>query len=215
MKVIDLTHKLENGMNVWPGCPSPNFTWNGNVAEGDMAQVTTITFTTHTGTHMDCPTHMMADGFHADETDPAFFIGKGLVIDARNYGANEEMGMEIFDGYDLDGVEFLFICNGWDKYWNTPKFFEYPYIKTEVAEFLRDHPTIRGLCLETGGPDPVAWTDFKNHKTFFQNRKQTIVENLKNVDQLIGKSFTFVGLPLPIQNGDGSSIRAIAILDEE
>jgi kynurenine formamidase len=39
-------------------------------------------------------------------------------------------------------------------------------------------------------------------------------ENLANLDQLVGKRFTFVGFPLRIRGGTGSPVRAVAVLDE-
>jgi kynurenine formamidase len=43
----------------------------------------------------------------------------------------------------------------------------------------------------------------------------THIENLCNLDKIIGKRFTFVGLPLKIRKGTGSPMRAVAILDGE
>jgi kynurenine formamidase len=42
----------------------------------------------------------------------------------------------------------------------------------------------------------------------------THFENLANLDQLIGKRFTFIGFPLRIRAGTGSPVRAVALLDE-
>jgi kynurenine formamidase len=39
-------------------------------------------------------------------------------------------------------------------------------------------------------------------------------ENLCNLDKVVGKRFTFIGLPLKIRGGTGSPIRAIALLEE-
>ncbi|KAK7199524.1 putative cyclase [Novymonas esmeraldas] len=38
--------------------------------------------------------------------------------------------------------------------------------------------------------------------------------DLVNVEQLVGISFTFVGLPLRIRGGDGSPVRAVAIVED-
>ena len=38
-------------------------------------------------------------------------------------------------------------------------------------------------------------------------------ENLKNLDQLLGKFFLFAALPLKFENSDGCSCRAVAIID--
>jgi kynurenine formamidase len=39
------------------------------------------------------------------------------------------------------------------------------------------------------------------------------MENLCNLDKVVGKRFTFIGLPLRIRQGTGSPIRAVAVLD--
>ena len=51
------------------------------------------------------------------------------------------------------------------------------------------------------------------HQIFLEHEK-TVVENLTNLDKLLGKDFTFVALPLKIKGGDGSPVRAVALLDE-
>ncbi|CAM42764.1 hypothetical protein, unknown function [Leishmania braziliensis MHOM/BR/75/M2904] len=38
---------------------------------------------------------------------------------------------------------------------------------------------------------------------------------LVNVEELIGESFTFYGLPLRIRGGDGSPVRAVAVIDDK
>jgi kynurenine formamidase len=38
-------------------------------------------------------------------------------------------------------------------------------------------------------------------------------ESLCNLEQLIGKRFTYFGLPLNIDGGTGSPIRAVAVLN--
>lgn len=42
----------------------------------------------------------------------------------------------------------------------------------------------------------------------------THIENLCNLDKLLGKRFTFIALPLKIRAGTGSPVRAVAILGE-
>jgi kynurenine formamidase len=42
----------------------------------------------------------------------------------------------------------------------------------------------------------------------------THFENLANLDQVVGKRFTFMGFPLKIRNGTGSPVRAVALLED-
>ncbi len=213
MKVIDLSQTLEQGMSVYPGAPEPTFEQVGSVTGGDVYQLIKFTMTTHTGTHMDCNTHVSKEGYYTDTQDMAFFMGKGVVIDCSKYGEREEMGMEIFRGIDLDGINFILIYCNWAKRWGTLEFWSnYPYISEEVAHFIASHKTIRGIGLEYACLDPAEQTDLDLHKIILAKEK-VIIENFTNLDKLIGKEFTYIGLPLKLKNGEGSPIRPVAIIN--
>ncbi len=214
MKIVDLSHVFEEGMSVFPGAPEPVFEQIGSVKDGDVYQLTKFEMTTHTGTHMDCTTHVSEEGYYTDTQDLSFFIGKGLVIDCSDYVDDEEMGMEIFDGYQLDDVNFIFLYCDWAKKWGTPEFWSgYPYISEEVTRFIANHESIRGIGLEYGSLDPDTNPGLDLHKILLKEEK-TIMENLNNLDKLIGKDFTYIGLPLKIKDGDGSPIRPVGIIKE-
>ncbi|MBN2284990.1 MAG: cyclase family protein [Tissierellales bacterium] len=214
MRVIDLSQKLEQGMAVYPGAPEPTFEQWQSVADGDIYQLIKFSMTTHTGTHLDCNTHVHKDGYSTDTQDVGFFIGKGRVLDCTKYANNEVMGMEIFDGIDLDGVNFIFLYCGWDKKWGQPEFWsDYPYISMEVAEFIRDHHTVRGIGMEYACLDPNNQPELDLHKVVLSKEK-TVIENLANLDLINGKDFLFVGLPLKFKDGEGSPIKAVAIIEE-
>ena len=89
----------------------------------------------------------------------------------------------------------------------------YPNFNKELAHFLADHPTVRGVGLETPGCDPTEVEDLTIHKIYLSKDK-TIFECVTNLDQLLGKDFTFIGLPLKICGSEGSPIRAVAVLDD-
>jgi kynurenine formamidase len=211
--VIDLTQTLENGMAVYPGAPVPKFERVGSVKGGDPYQLIKFEMTTHVGTHLDCQTHVMPSGFSDDTQDMAFFMGKGTVIDCSKYGEGSVMGMEIFKNVDLTGKEFVLLFCDWAKRWYEPGFWgEYPVLSREAIEFLANHKEIRGLGVEYAAIDPISDPGLTLHKIFLAKEK-TIIENLTNLDKLIGKDFEFIALPLKFKDGDGSPVRAVAVLD--
>ncbi|GHS99552.1 cyclase [Synergistales bacterium] len=213
MKVIDLSQTLENGMAVYPGAPLPKFERLGSVKDGDAYQLIKFEMTTHVGTHLDCQTHVKTAGFSTDSQDLSFFIGKGIVIDCSKYGPGSVMGMEIFDGVNLSGKEFALLYCDWAKRWYEPSFWgEYPVLSKEAIEFLANSKEIRGLGVEYAAIDPIADTALTLHKIFLAKEK-TIIENLTNLDQLIGKDFQFIALPLKFKDGDGSPVRPVAIIE--
>lgn len=219
MKVYDLTHTLSNDMPIWAGSPVPNFHTIGDCNNGDKFQLTTIKeLVCHVGTHIDCDSHQCPNGFYTDTQDVNYWVGKGLVLDVTSYPEGAEMGMEVFDGVDLDGVEYILVYSGWSSRWSDPTSFygNYAVFSLEVMQFLAKHPTVRGLCVETNSVDiyGVQGDDSEiRHKNFLWN-KTTITEclNLECAKELIGKNFLYVGAPLKIKHGEGSPTRALAIV---
>ena len=61
MKLIDLSHPLFDGMPVYPGAESPHFETVATVGQDGYAEKR-ITFFSHTGTHLDAPSHILARG---------------------------------------------------------------------------------------------------------------------------------------------------------
>jgi kynurenine formamidase len=87
---------------------------------------------------------------------------------------------------------------------------DYPGLNREATEFIIDQGCIN-FGVDAASPD--MWYDktYPCHSVCGE-RGITHMENLCNLDKIIGKRFTFIGLPLKIRNGTGSPIRAVAIL---
>jgi kynurenine formamidase len=90
---------------------------------------------------------------------------------------------------------------------------DYPGLDREGTEFIIDQGCVN-LGVDSASPD--MWYDktYPCHSVCAE-RGITHIENLSNLDKIIGKRFTFIGLPLKIRKCTGSPLRAGAILDEE
>ena len=71
---------------------------------------------------------------------------------------------------------------------------------------------IKGIGEDCISIDPCDSIDFPNHITLL-GAGLVNTENLKNLDQLLGKSFLFAALPLKFENSDGCSCRAVAMVE--
>lgn len=212
MKLIDLSQTLESGMTVFPGAPEAVFEKVGNLEAGDSYSLIKFEMTTHVGTHIDCNSHTKNGGFCADTQDINFFAGKGIVIDCSSCGENSEIGMELIGKYDLTDKEYILFHTGWDKYWGEEKFWKgFPLLSDELLAYLSNHDRVKGIGVDYGSIDPVDDAKLSKHGIFLKNEK-SVVENLTNLETLLGKDFVFVALPLKFKNGDGSPIRAVAIV---
>lgn len=201
MKCIDLTHKIENNMPVYPGTASLEMI-PANTIEKDGFREKVITFCSHTGTHMDAPSHMLQQGKNLDDYDCSKFIGKALLVpieDEKNIRDYAEQ---------LKHVDFVIFKTGWSKYWGKAKYFEkYPCIRMETTNYLIGFD-LKGIGFDAISIDPID-SKFENHYIVFEN-DMIIIENLTNLDQIDEEIFELMVLPLNIKTADGSPIRAIA-----
>ena len=216
MNIIDLSHALETGMPVFPGDPAPRFTVQGDLASGDAFTLIRFEMTTHTGTHVDCDTHIFPDGFRTDGTDLSRFVGRGVAIDCRMFGEGERIPAGVFQNQDLSQKEFVLLCCGWDKHWGTEKFFgDYPVLSAEAAEYLSKLDHIRGIGVEYPSIDPLWDEALTLHRILLGGKDKCVIENLRDLDRLLGRDFLFSALPLKFRNGEGSPVRAAALMDWE
>ena len=206
MKVYDLTHTIQNDMPVYPGTEQPKLTTACTI-EAVGYRETLLHMFSHTGTHMDAPAHMLLDGAALDNYPADKFAGTAVVVDCRG---QERISLPLLQSYDLNGVDFVLFCTGWDKKWGSPDYYEgFPCLTADAAAYLAALP-LKGVGEDSISLDPCDSADFPNHITLMR-ADFVNTENLTGLDALIGRRFTFVTLPLKFENSDGCSCRAIAM----
>ena len=211
MRVVDLTHVIEPGMPVYPGTEPPQFAV-GSTYERDGFKETRLSLFTHTGTHLDPPSHIFAGRTTIDQFPTSQFIGTALAIDCRAAGAGDAITMDYLAPYGeaLSQVDFLLFNTGWDRFWGTPEYFgDYPCIDFGVLQFVLDG-AYKGIGFDYIGLDPVDDENLPRHKALFQEADIVNIENLTNLDQCGSDPFHFSCFPLNLLDGDGSPVRAVA-----
>lgn len=212
MKIIDLTHTMHKDMPVFPGTEKPIFL-PANTIEKDGFKETKFSMYSHTGTHIDAPSHMLEGGKFLEELEISHFIGKAIVLDFSNI-KNKEISKEDLLKYEnkLKDLDFVLLMTGWSKYWNSDEYFEdFPFLSEEAVDWLIKFD-LKGIGIDAISIDDMKTTTFAIHHKLFKNN-MIIIENLTNLE-LINKeeSFTFSCLPLKYENADGSPVRAIAVV---
>ena len=82
-KVIDISIGISSDMQIYPGDPKPHIETISSI-ETDGAKVSRISFGSHTGTHIDAPSHIFEDGNTVDRIQLDSLVGKALVLDLSN-----------------------------------------------------------------------------------------------------------------------------------
>ena len=163
---------------------------------------------------MDAPAHVREDGITLDKFDADKFVGKAIVVDCSDLSEGDTIDISYINKYKgvIEDAEFVLFKTGWDKYWDTEKYYgKFPVISEEVADYLISSNK-KGIGLDVISIEDIESADLPMHHKVLKNNL-VIIENLCNLDQIGSDLFTFCALPLKFINSDGASVRAVAILD--
>jgi arylformamidase len=210
MKIIDLTHIIDEDMPVFPGTKPPVFNRKYTMEEYGFRE-TEISMFSHTGTHIDAPAHMLTDGPTLDELEVEQFIGRAIILDFSNLSQKviELKDIVIYEE-KIKKADFIIIKTGWDKYWGSKNYYKkFPALSDEAAQWIVEFK-LKGIGIDAISVDAMDSVKFTVHKTLLHNRI-IIIENLTNLSAIEKESFILSVMPLKNKLADGSPVRAIAI----
>ncbi|MGD0218491.1 MAG: cyclase family protein [Desulfobaccales bacterium] len=228
-KIIDLSQEIYTGMPVYPG-HLKTVIWTHLSHEECRRQLGTdfsyetrgLLLCDHGPTHIDSVSHMSRDP-NAESVDQLALekcITSGVCVDVSDVPLKTQFGREKIEfelkkqGLDIrPGDTVLFYTAHYDRYYGQPIYMtDYPGLNREATEYVIDQGAVN---FGVDSPSPDMWYDktYPCH-TVCAERGVTHIENLCNLDKLLGKRFTFIALPLKIRGGTGSPVRAVAILDK-
>lgn len=173
---------------------------------------------THTGTHIDAPRHFIPGGDTVDQIPLEQLVGEASVLDVSSFGSGMEVGPE-----DLERiigkrpVTRVLLQFNWDRHLGTESYYnDSPFLSETAAQWLVDHGC-RLLGMDTAMPDNPkngrgCSNDSPNHKILLGNNV-ILLEYMVNLAALNQPVVQLIVAPLKILGGDGSPVRAFAILD--
>jgi arylformamidase len=80
MKIIDISVPITTDIPVWPGDPSVSMNRVRKIEKGDNANVTHISLSAHTGTHVDAPYHFVPGGNTLEFVPLDVMVGRVYVL---------------------------------------------------------------------------------------------------------------------------------------
>src|SRR5215216_6574365 len=84
---IDISVPIASGMVHWPGDPEITVTKLAEIAKGAVCNVSHLSLSAHTGTHMDAPLHFLANGETMDNLPFEATVGPARVIEISDVHA--------------------------------------------------------------------------------------------------------------------------------
>ncbi len=207
MRIYDLTLTISPTLPVWPGDPRVVVERVSKIEEGEVANVTRMNISAHTGTHVDAPYHFLEDGSTVEHLSLKTLTGRAYLV-------------HLPDDVDLITTEVLKKANvpprtrrvlfktRNSKQWAngaTEFITDYVALSADAAEYLikRGVKLIGVDYLSVAPYDAVIET----HKILLK-AGIIIVEGL-NFSEVAQGRYNFYCLPLKIANADGAPARAI------
>lgn len=207
--IIDLTHTICNGMPVYPGTPAISMEPITSLKTEGFRELM-LSITSHTGTHVDAPSHIFEIGDTIDTISLDSFIGNAVCLECP---AGREIGPGTIGDVlsSFPDISYLVFDSGWHRYWGDPRYFEgFPVMEREAA-LLVAQSNLKGVCMDTISADSCENALLSNHNLLLANGK-IIAENLTNTSCLPkDKAFKLYVIPLKVKEGDGSPARVFAI----
>lgn len=211
MVVIDLSHTLNGATPVYPGTPPPVIR-DANTIESDGFAEKLISVSSHTGTHIDVPAHIIPGSVTVDRLPAEQFLGPAVVIWIEPRGTLIHKEVLLPYAEIIHESEFVLLRTGWDKHWGTERYLTgFPVLSDDAALWLSGLH-LKGIGVDAISVDPVGALDLRNHRRILTHGT-IIVENLTNLNLLPAKDFLFVCMPWNIQGGDGCPVRAFGMME--
>lgn len=175
---------------------------------------------THIGTHVDAPFHFL-DGATTVENMPLEkYAGPALLLDLRKVAKDQSplLVSELEEaGANTESVKdkIIILFTGWaEAESGKPRFYGHgPYLSTEGAAFLAEcgaNAVAVDFPIDKHPNTPLSTIkDFPVHRLLL-GQNIPLIENLINLDKLVGKEFELWALPLKLKGGDGAATRAVA-----
>jgi len=205
MTIIDLTHPISERTPVYfPWHPKTEVERTATF-DANRCEVRRLSIGTHSGTHIDAPSHVYAGQPTLDQYDPSLWYSETQVLDFTPREAKKEITKdEVQAKLKRQGVGVL-VKTGWDVHFGESDYYAtYPPLSKEAAEFLVEMK-IRVLAADTPFTLDVHYIILKHGIP--------LVTNINNTGQLKEGVIKLIAAPLLIRGSDGAPARVFAVLE--
>ena len=203
--IYDVTVPITSSMPVWPGDPPVRLSAKSHLSRdgAHTVRLTGIEMGSHTGTHIDAPFHMMAEGRRLEEFPLETLTGPAMVFEVPG----SSIGRAELERFNWTGVERVLFKTENSRHWQDGAFYEsFVYLDPEGAEFIAQQN------VKLVGIDYLSIDRFKSdsHPSHFvlMTKNILILEGL-NLSSVPAGEYTLVALPLNLRDADGAPARVI------
>lgn len=203
MKIYDVTIPISPSMHVYPGDPAVEVEKTSQLANGDVADVSFLRFGSHTGTHIDAPSHFIPGGMTVDQIPPNLLLGRVKVVEIPSVAISADVLKE----FDFTGDMRILFKTRNSYLWNEPTFVkDFVHLTKDAAEHLVDNG-IKVVGIDYLSVEKYNFTTPDVHRILL-GAGTIIIEGL-NLRDVEPGDYDLICLPMKIEGGDGAPARVV------
>jgi arylformamidase len=189
---IDVTVPVRSGMPVWPGDPVFQIQRCCSLSRGEEANVSSLSMSAHTGTHVDAPLHYIEGGFGVEDITLDRLMGPAEVLPiGRLPRAIESIPERVL----------LRTRMSRRQWWNEPFTEDFPVLSCSQAHRLV------AAGVRTVGIDYLSIGDAEIHRVLL-GAGICVIEGLDLTKAGPGR-YEMICLPLRLRDADGAPARVL------
>ncbi|MBY0354008.1 cyclase family protein [Candidatus Babeliales bacterium] len=205
MQIIDISWPISLTMTSYKDSKPVTFLWNKNFPN-DNARDSSITLNSHTGTHVDAPSHFLENGDTIETIGLERLVGPCRVLDLSH--VTEKIIPADLEPHNLQAGERILLKTKNSERTATEKFDPtFTYVSHEAAQFFADKNVwcvgIDYLGIERNQPDHAT------HEILFK-AGTIIIEGLR-LNHVSAGSYNLYCLPLAVHGLEAAPARAVLI----
>jgi arylformamidase len=203
-RVFDISLPITPDMVIYPGTRKTSI--RQVTSKSGSSILSEIELTSHTGTHIDAPNHVIEDGEGIDSIPLNTFYGRCRVIDMTHCEA-EITEKDLKHAKIREGERLLFKTTNSIRGFET--FYEdYVYLSGESAEFLAERRVLL-VGIDSLSVKKRGLSDNTAHSALL-SENIPIIEGL-NLSAVEKGEYTLCAFPLSFKGIDGSPVRAVLL----
>lgn len=227
-RLIDLSQEIYEGMPLYPIHQKTFRMVNQTHEQSKLQTGSSLGFEAHNllisehgGTHADAIYEFDPKSPTLSEMPLGYFYGSAICLDVSSTRHPDYLEPEVLEaaleehGLDLREPDIVLLYTGhYNRTYPSPEYAVGPYagLPYDGVAWLAERGVVN-IGVDSPSIDHTDDTEFRAHAACV-DYEVTNTENLAHLDRVAGHRFTFLALPLPIREGTGSPVRAVAFLQE-
>ena len=194
MLIYDISRPLNNYVETYPGDPKFKLSYLKTMEEGSPFSLSSFSMSSHTGTHIDAPSHFLPGGSNVDELPLSLLIGTAVLIQITQ------------ESIDAQTLEESNIPKNTSRLLIGTKNPRCKGMTIDGAKWVMER-TINLVGIDRLSIEAPDSKTFPIHKYLLSNRV-VLIEGLK-LDAIPADTYNLICLPLPVSSAEAAPVRAV------